>query len=92
MRSKAIYLALAVLPDGSHGIFGLWIAQIEGAKFLDESLQRSQGVRLVATSSSPTDGLKGMSEAPAAVFPETTLQICIVHRIRQSLDFRPLEE
>jgi putative transposase len=39
-----------------------------------------------------TDGLKGMSEALAAVFPETTLQTCIVHLIRQSLDFANWKE
>jgi transposase-like protein len=34
-----------------------------------------------------TDGLKGMEEAPAAVFPQTTWPTCIVHLLRQSLDF-----
>ena len=39
-----------------------------------------------------TDGLKGMSDALAAVFPETTLQTCIVHLIRHSLDFANWKE
>jgi transposase-like protein len=87
VRSKAVYLALAVLPDGSRDILGIWIEQTEGAKFwlkVFTDLQ-TRGCRdiLIAV----TDGLKGMSEALAAVYPATTLQTCIVHLIRHSLDF-----
>jgi transposase-like protein len=92
VRSKAIYLALAVLPDGSRDILGLWIEQTEGAKFWMKVFSdlRTRGCRdiLIAV----TDGLKGMSEALGAVFPETTLQTCIVHLIRQSLDFANWKE
>ena len=87
VRSKAIYLALAVLPDGSRDILGMWIEQTEGAKFWMKVFTdlKTRGCRdiLIAV----TDGLKGMSEALAAVFPATTLQTCIVHLLRQSLDF-----
>lgn len=87
VRSKAVYLALAVLADGSRDILGLWIEQTEGAKFWMKVFSdlQARGCRdiLIAV----TDGLKGMSEALAAVFPETTLQTCIVHLLRQSLDF-----
>jgi transposase-like protein len=92
VRSKAIYLALAVLPDGSRDILGLWIEQTEGAKFWMKVFSdlKARGCRdiLIAV----TDGLKGMSEALAAVFPETTLQTCIVHLIRHSLDFANWKE
>ncbi len=92
VRSKAIYLALAVLPDGSRDILGLWIEQTEGAKFWMKVFSdlKVRGCRdiLIAV----TDGLKGMSEALAAVFPETTLQTCIVHLIRHSLDFANWKE
>ena len=86
VRSKAIYLALAVLPDGSREILGLWIEQTEGAKFwlkvfTDLKTRGCQDILIAVT-----DGLKGMSEALAAVFPATTLQTCIVHLIRHSLD------
>jgi putative transposase len=87
VRSKAIYLALAVLADGTRDILGIWIEQTEGAKFWLKVFSdlKARGCRdiLIAV----TDGLKGMSEALTAVFPETTLQTCIVHLIRQSLDF-----
>jgi putative transposase len=92
VRSKAIYLALAVLPDGHREILGLWIEQTEGAKFWMKVFSdlKTRGCHdiLIAV----TDGLKGMSEALAAVYPQTTLQTCIVHLIRHSLDFANWKE
>ena len=87
VRNKAIYLALGVLPDGTRDILGLWIEGTEGAKFWMKVFNdlKTRGVAdiLIAV----TDGLKGMPEALAAVFPATTLQTCIVHLIRNSLDY-----
>jgi transposase-like protein len=92
VRSKAIYLALAVLPDGHRDILGLWIEQTEGAKFWMKVFSdlKTRGCQdiLIAV----TDGLKGMSEALAAVYPQTTLQTCIVHLIRPSLEFANWKE
>jgi transposase-like protein len=92
VRSKAIYLALAVLPDGHRDILGLWIEQTEGAKFWMKVFSdlKARGCQdiLIAV----TDGLKGMSEALAAVFPQTTLQTCIVHLIRNSMEFANWKE
>ena len=86
VRNKAIYLALGVLPDGTRDILGLWIENTEGAKFWMKVFNdlKTRGVAdiLIAV----TDGLKGIPEALAAVFPATTLQTCIVHLIRNSLD------
>src|SRR5207302_10745918 len=87
VRSKAVYLALAVLPDGSRDILGLWIEHTEGAKFwmkvfADLQTRGCQDILIAVT-----DGLKGMPEALAAVFPHTTLQTCIVHLIRHSLEY-----
>jgi putative transposase len=87
VRSKAVYLALAVLPDGTRDILGIWIEQTEGAKFwmkvfTDLKTRGCQDILIAVT-----DGLKGMEEALAAVFPQTTLQTCIVHLLRNSLDF-----
>ena len=92
VRSKAVYLALAVLPDGSRDILGIWIEQTEGAKFwlkvfADLKTRGCQDILIAVT-----DGLKGMSEALAAVFPATTLQTCIVHLLRHSLDFANWKE
>src|SRR5215208_5731297 len=92
VRSKAVYLALAVLPDGTREVLGIWIEQTEGAKFWMKVFTdlKTRGCHdiLIAV----TDGLKGMSEALAAVYPATTLQTCIVHLLRNSLDFANWKE
>ena len=68
-------------------ILGIWIEQTEGAKFwmkvfTDLKTRGCQDILIAVT-----EGLKGMSEAPAAIYPATTLQTCIVHLLRHSLDF-----
>lgn len=92
VRNKAVYLALGVLRDGTREILGLWIEQTEGAKFWMKVFSdlKSRGCQdiLIAV----TDGLKGMSEALAAVYPATTLQTCIVHLLRNSLEFANWQE
>jgi transposase-like protein len=92
VRNKAVYLALGVCPDGTRDILGLWIENTEGAKFWMKVFNdlKTRGVHdiLIAV----TDGLKGMAEALAAVYPATTLQTCIVHLIRNSLDYASWRE
>ncbi len=87
VRNKAVYLALGVQADGKRDILGLWIENTEGAKFwmkvFNELKTRGVSDILIAV----TDGLKGMSEALSVVFPATTLQTCIVHLIRNSLEY-----
>jgi transposase-like protein len=87
VRNRAVYLALGVLRDGTRDILGLWIEGTEGAKFWMKVFNdlKTRGVSdiLIAV----TDGLKGMAEALAVVYPATTLQTCIVHLIRNSLDY-----
>jgi len=87
VRNKAVYLALGVLPDGTRDVLGIWIEQTEGAKFwlkvFNELRSRGVGDILIAV----VDGLKGLSEAIETAFPQTTVQTCIVHLIRNSLDY-----
>jgi putative transposase len=87
VRNKAVYLALGVRRDGTREILGIWIENTEGAKFwlkvFNELRNRGVGDILIAV----TDGLSGMEQALAAAFPKTTLQTCIVHLIRNSLDY-----
>ena len=87
VRNKAVYLALGVRRDGTREILGLWIESTEGAKFWMKVFNdlKTRGVAdiLIAV----TDGLTGMPTALEAVFPRTTLQTCIVHLIRNSLDY-----
>jgi putative transposase len=92
VRNKAVYLALGVRRDGTREILGLWIESTEGAKFWLKVFNdlRTRGVQdiLIAVS----DGLTGMPQALEAVFPKATLQTCIVHLIRNSLDFASWKE
>jgi transposase-like protein len=87
VRNKAVYLALGIRRDGAREILGLWIETTEGAKFWMKVFNdlKTRGVNdiLIAV----TDGLTGMPQALEAVFPRTTLQTCIVHLIRNSLDY-----
>jgi putative transposase len=87
VRNKAVYLALGVRRDGTREVLGLWIETTEGAKFWMKVFNdlRTRGVLdiLIAV----TDGLTGMPQALEVVFPKTTLQTCIVHLIRNSLDY-----
>ena len=74
-------------PEGRKDVLGIWIEQTEGAKFwlrvMTEIKNRGVNDILIAI----IDGLKGFPEAINSVFPETQIQTCIVHLIRNSLDF-----
>ena len=83
----AIYLALGVLPDGTRDILGMWDREHRRCQVLDEGVQRPEDPRRGRHLIAVTDGLKGMPEALGAVYPATTLQTCIVHLIRNSLDY-----
>lgn len=84
VRNKAVYLAIGVRCSGHKEVLGLWIEQTEGAKFwlrvMNELKTRGVGDVLIAV----VDGLKGFPEAITAVFPDTVVQTCIVHLIRNS--------
>lgn len=87
VRNKAVHVALGVRGDGTKEILGLWIETNEGAKFwlrvMNELKNRGVDDILIAV----VDGLKGFPDAINAVFPQTTVQTCIVHLLRNSLDF-----
>lgn len=87
VKNKAVYLALGVTREGLREVLGLWIAEQEGAKFWLSVMNelRNRGVQdvLIAV----VDGLKGFPEAITAVFPQTTVQTCIVHLLRHSMSF-----
>jgi putative transposase len=87
VKSKAVYVALALDTEGQKHVLGLWIEQTEGAKFwlrvMNELKARGLNDILIAV----VDGLKGFPEAIGAVYPQTMVQTCIVHLIRNSLAF-----
>lgn len=87
VRNKAVHVALGVRADGTKEILGLWLEQNEGAKFWLRVLNelRNRGVEdvLIAV----VDGLKGFPDAIQAAFPQALVQTCIVHLLRNSLEF-----
>src|ERR1700728_4381258 len=89
VQRKACYLALGVAMDGQREVLGMWFQATEGAKFWMQVLTdlKHRGVQDILICC--VDGLKGFPEAIEAVFPQTTVQTCIVHLIRASLKYVP---
>ena len=87
VANKAVFVALAILPDGTRDVLGLWFQANEGAKFWAKVLNdlRNRGVQdiLIAV----VDGLKGFPQAIEAAFPRTQVQTCVVHLLRHSMSF-----
>ncbi len=87
VTNKAVYLALGIQADGQRDVLGLWIEQTEGAKFWlkvfnDLKTRGCQDILIAVV-----DGLKGLADAINTVYPKATVQTCIVHLIRNSLDY-----
>jgi transposase-like protein len=85
--NKAVYVALGVNVHGQKELLGLWISENEGAKFWLSVLTelKNRGVKDVFVAC--VDGLTGFPDAIGAVFPQTQVQLCIVHMVRNSLKF-----
>jgi len=85
--NKAFYLALGVNLDGQKELLGIWISENEGAKFWLNVLTeiRNRGVEDILIAC--VDGLTGFPEAIQAVYPNTQVQLCIVHMVRNSLRY-----
>ena len=87
VKNKAVYVALALDAEGQKSVLGLWIEQTEGAKFWLKVMNDLKARGLQDILIAVVDGLKGFPEAIGAVFPETLVQTCIIHLIRNSLAF-----
>jgi len=92
IRNKAVFLALGVNMEGQKELLGLWMAQTEGAKFWLQVFTelRNRGVKDIFIAC--VDGLKGFPDAIESVFTQTTVQLCIVHQIRHSLNYVPYKD
>jgi len=90
--NKSIYLALGVNMEGQKELLGMWLSENEGAKFwlnvLTELQNRGVQDMLIAC----VDGLKGFPDAIQTVYPQTQIQLCIVHMIRNSLRYVPWKD
>lgn len=87
--NKALYLALAVNLDGHKELLGMWMAQSEGAKFWLSVLTELQNRGVKDLFIACVDGLTGLPEAIEAVYPQTRVQLCMVHLVRNSLRYVP---
>jgi putative transposase len=89
VSNHAVYVVLGVTLDGIKEVLGLWMSANEGAKFWLKVLTdlKNRGVEDIFIAC--VDGLKGFPDAIAAVFPQTRVQLCVVHLIRNSLRYVP---
>jgi putative transposase len=87
VTNKAIYLAFGVNMQGLKEVLGMWAAESEGAKFWMQIITeiKNRGVQDIFIAC--VDGLKGKPSAIEAVYPQTQVQLCIVHLVRHSLSY-----
>jgi transposase-like protein len=84
---KSVYLALAIRLDGQKELLGMWIEQNEGAKFWLGVMNELKNRGLEDTLIACVDGLSGFPEAINAAFPNTEVQLCMVHMVRNSVRY-----
>jgi len=82
--NKAVYLAIGINLDGIKEVLGMWTAETEGAKFWLQVVTELQNRGVKDIFIACVDGLKGFPEAIEAIFPNTEVQLCVVHQIRNS--------
>ena len=87
VRVKAVCLTIGINMAGKQEVLGLWIAQTEGAKFWLQVVTELKNRGMQDIFIACVDGLKGFPEAIEAVYPHATVQLCIVHMVRNSLNY-----
>ena len=90
--NKAIYLALGVNMDGQKELLGMWLSENEGAKFWLNVLTELQNRGVQDILIACVDGLKGFPDAINTAFPDTQVQLCIVHMVRNSVKYVPYKD
>lgn len=92
ITNKSLFLAIGVNMEGYKEVLGMWIAKNEGAKFWLSVITdlKNRGVEQIYVAC--VDGLKGFAEAINSVFPRTVVQLCIVHMVRNSLNYVPWKD
>lgn len=92
IASKVAYIALGINPYGAKEVLGIWVTDTEGAKYWMHVLNdlKNRGVDDILIAA--VDGLKGFPEAIKAVYPNTDVQVCVVHMIRNTMKFLPFHD
>lgn len=86
-QTKAVYTVLALNMDGKKEVLGLYLSENEGANFWLSVLTDLQNRGVADILIASVDGLTGFPEAIASIYPDTEVQLCIVHQIRNSLRY-----
>ena len=92
VKNKAVYLALGINLLGEKELIGLWIGETEGSKFWFSVFNELKNRGVQDCFIACVDGLKGLPEAIETVFPETQVQLCIVHKLRNSFKYVPWKD
>jgi putative transposase len=87
VENRAVYVAIGITLEGHQEVLGLWTSSNEGAKFWLQVLTELQNRGLKDIFIACVDGLKGFPQAIETVYPKTTVQLCIVHLVRGSLNY-----
>lgn len=92
VQSKAIYTIIGLNIEGKKDLLGIYVSESEGAKFWLQVLTdlANRGVKDILIAS--IDNLKGFSEAIKTTFPNTEVQLCVVHQIRNSIKYLPFKD
>jgi putative transposase len=85
--NRAVYVAIGITIEGHKEVLGLWTSAHEGAKFWLQVLTELKNRGLQDIFITCVDGLKGFPQAIEAAYPKTTVQLCIVHMVRASLNY-----
>lgn len=90
--NKSIYLALGINLDGQKELLGMWLSETEGAKFWLSVLTELQNRGVKDILIACVDGLKGFPDAIQSVYPDTQIQLCIVHMVRNAIRYVPWKD
>ena len=90
--NKSVYLALGVTMEGQKELLGLWLSENEGAKFWLSVLTELQNRGVKDILIACVDGLKGFPDAINSAYPDTQIQLCIVHMVRNSVKYVPWKD
>lgn len=85
--TKASYVALGISGEGFKDILGIWIGENEGAKFWLKVCNelKNRGIQDILIAC--IDGLNGFPDAIRTVFPQTRIQLCVIHQIRNTIKY-----
>jgi putative transposase len=87
VQNRAVYVAVGITMQGHKEVLGLWTSAHEGAKFWLQVLTELKNRGLQDIFIACVDGLKGFPQAIESVYPKSTVQLCIVHLVRASLNY-----